>query len=267
VLPTPCHVIGDVHLGVATPDSERALLRLLRDIPAHARSVVIMGDLFDFWFAWRHVMPRTGFRVLAALADLHDAGIPVLWIGGNHDCWGGAALQQETGATYTLDPWRGAIGAWDTLLAHGDGLREVEDAPYRRLRTVLRHPWSNAAFSWLHPDFASRIAMQSSKTSRKGRARDGGAGLLAVGTAALSAADGPRLVLHGHSHVPTLVQAGRGVYGNAGAWYLDHQYLVIEDAAISRREWQPSGEHVVLDVIERSPKEPAAEREEVLRRI
>jgi UDP-2,3-diacylglucosamine hydrolase len=247
VLPTPCHVIGDVHLGVASADSERRLLRHLRALPETARSLVIMGDLFDFWFAWEHAMPRTGFRVLAALADLRDAGVPVLWIGGNHDCWGGEALALETGATYTLEPWRGRIGSWDTLLAHGDGLRVKEDAPYRRLRTVLRHPWSIAAYSWLHPDLATRMAMRSSKTSRKARARDGGSGLLAVGTAALAAADGPRLVVHGHSHVPTLTAAGRGVYGNAGAWYLDHQFLVIDDDAISRRQWSASGN---VDLIE-----------------
>ena len=210
-----------------------------------------MGDLFDFWFAWEYAMPRTGFRVLAALADLHDTGVPVLWIGGNHDCWGGEALEKETGATYTLAPWRGPIGAWDALLAHGDGLREKEDAPYRRLRTVLRHPWSIAAYSWLHPDFATRVAMRSSKTSRKGRARDGGSGLLAVGTAALSAPDGPRLVLHGHSHVPMLRTAGRGVYANAGAWYLDHQFLVIEDDAISRCERSTSHRTEIIESVER----------------
>ncbi|WP_461412197.1 UDP-2,3-diacylglucosamine diphosphatase [Gemmatimonas sp.] len=251
MLPTPCHVIGDVHLGVASPDSERRLLRHLRHLPESARSLVIMGDLFDFWFAWDYAMPRTGYRVLAALADLHDAGVPVLWIGGNHDCWGGEALHKETGAEYTLDPWRGQIGAWDTLLAHGDGLREVEDAPYRRLRTVLRHPWSIAAYSWLHPDFASRVALKSSHTSRKGRARDGGAGLLQVGTRALEANDGPRLVVHGHSHVPTLTPAGRGVYGNAGAWYLDHQLLVIADASIARCQVDVDGTVLQLEELPR----------------
>lgn len=224
---------------------------MLRAVPSEARSLVIMGDLFDFWFAWRQVMPRTGFRVLAALADLHDAGVPVVWIGGNHDCWGGEVLQRETGARYTLDPWRGMIGGWDALLAHGDGLRQVEDAPYRRLRTVLRHPWSVAAFTLLHPDLGTYVAERSSHTSRKGRARDGGAGLLAVGTAALNEAGGPSLVMHGHSHVPTLVRAGRGVYANAGAWYLDQQYLVIHDATIERRSWNDSGEHVVLNVLNR----------------
>lgn len=258
MLPTPCHVVGDVHLGVASPESERALIRLFRELPGQARSLVVMGDLFDFWFSWRKVMPRTGFRVLAALADLHDAGVPVLWIGGNHDCWSGNVLEAETGARYTLDPWRNMIGAWDALLVHGDGLREVEDAPYRRLRTVLRHPWSNAAFTLLHPDLATYIAERSSHTSRKGRARDGGAGLQAVGTAVLSRADGPRLVMHGHSHVPTLVRAGMGVYANAGAWYLDQQYLVIDDAHIARRGWRDSGEHVVLDMIERPVEKSAS---------
>lgn len=260
-------MIGDVHLGVASPDAERDLRQMLRELPTRARSLVIMGDLFDFWFAWRYAMPRTGFRVLAALADLHDAGVPVLWIGGNHDCWGGDALQAETGAQYTLEPWRGAIGAWDALLAHGDGLREVEDRPYRRLRTVLRHPLAIAAYSYLHPDFATRVAMASSKTSRKGRARDGGAGLQAVGTRALSTPGGPTLALHGHSHVPMLVRAGRGVYGNSGAWYLDQQYLTISDAGITRSQWRRSGEHDVLDQLDRPIEEAAPQATDVLRRV
>ncbi|MDQ8160087.1 MAG: UDP-2,3-diacylglucosamine diphosphatase [Gemmatimonadota bacterium] len=256
MLPTPCQVIGDAHLGVASPDAERSLLRVIRDVPDGSRSLVIMGDLFDFWFAWRHAMPRTGFRVLAALADLHDAGIPVLWIGGNHDCWGGEALRAETGADYTLEPWQGQIGAWRVLLAHGDGLREVEDAPYRRLRRVLRHPLAIRAFGMLHPNLASRVALASSHTSRTRRAGDEGRGLLAVGSRALSATDGPELVIHGHSHVPMLVRAGRGWYGNAGAWYLDQQYLRIEDDRITRRAWSASGEHVVLDVGERPVEAP-----------
>lgn len=267
MLPTPCQIIGDAHLGVGSSDAERALLQLLRDLPARYRSLVIMGDLFDFWFAWRHAMPRTGFRVLAALADLHDAGIPVLWIGGNHDCWGGEALMAETGAHYTLQPWRGRIGGWDVALAHGDGLREVEDAPYRRLRRVLRHPLAISAFGMLHPNLASRVALASSHTSRTRRAGDEGRGLLQVGTRELAAAGGPDVVIHGHSHVPMLVEAGRGWYGNAGAWYLDQQFLLIEEHQISRRAWRASGEDVVLDVGNRRIEKSSREREEMQRRI
>lgn len=264
MLPTPCYVLGDAHLGIAPAESERALLAFLRSIAGRARSLVIMGDLFDFWFAWRHVMPRSGFRILAAIADMRDAGVEVLWIGGNHDCWGGEQLAADTGATYTLDQWRGEIGPWRTLLAHGDGLRDREDAPYRRLRTVLRHPLSVRAFRLLHPDLASRVALASSDTSRHRRAGDEGRGLLAVGTALLTAAGGPDLVIHGHSHVPRLERAGHGWYANAGAWYLDQQYVRIDDSSIARCRWTESGEEHVLDVGDGPLEKAPAEREKPL---
>ncbi|MBL0172343.1 MAG: UDP-2,3-diacylglucosamine diphosphatase [Gemmatimonadaceae bacterium] len=267
MLPTPCYVIGDAHLGVATPEAERALLDFLRALPARARSLVIMGDLFDFWFAWREAMPRRGFRVLAAIADLRDAGVEVLWIGGNHDCWGGDALMAETGVHYTLEPWRDQIGEWPVLLAHGDGLRLKEDAPYRRLRTVLRHPLSIRAFGWLHPDFATRVAVSSSDTSRHRRAGDEGRGLLAIATPSLESVDGPQLVIHGHSHVPTLQPVGRGWYANAGAWYLDRQFLRIDDRSITRAVWTGSGEGDVLNVGHRVVEKPSSEREESVRGV
>lgn len=267
MLPTPCYVIGDAHLGVATPESERALLAFLRGLAGNARSLVIMGDLFDFWFAWRHAMPRRGFRVLAALADLRESGIDVLWIGGNHDCWGGDALMAETGVVYSLDAWRGAIGDWPVLLAHGDGLRTKEDAPYRRLRTVLRHPLAIRAFGWLHPNLSTRIAVASSHTSRHRRAGDEGRGLLAVATPDLSRRDGPQLIIHGHSHMPTLQRVGRGWYANAGAWYLDQQFLRIDDATIVRAVWTGSGEGDVLDVGHRIIEKASPEGEESVRSV
>lgn len=267
MLPTPCYVIGDAHLGVASKEVERSLIAFLRQLHGRARSLVIMGDLFDFWFSWRHVMPRAGFRVLAAIADLRDAGVEILWIGGNHDCWGGEALEAETGARYTLEPWLDDIGRWRTLLQHGDGLRAREDAPYRRLRRVLRNPLAIRAFGWLHPDFASRVALASSDTSRHRRAGDEGRGLLQIGADVLAEQGGPSLVIHGHSHVPMLRKAGRGWYANAGAWYLDQQFLRIDDDGIALCRWNGSGEGDVLDVGDRRSEKPAAEGEEALRRV
>ena len=155
---------------------------------------------------------------------------------------------QETGVTYTLQPWRDHIGPWSTLLAHGDGLREREDAPYRRLRNVLRHPLAIRAFGMIHPDLSSRIALASSNTSRHRRDADQGRGLLAVASVELHAANGPHLVVHGHSHVPTLQAVGRGWYANAGAWYLDRQFLRIDDSRITRAVWTGSGDGELLDV-------------------
>lgn len=276
MLPTPCYVIGDAHLGIAPPASETALLSFLRGLPGRAGSLVIMGDLFDFWFAWQHVMPRSGFRVLAAIADLRDAGVEVVWVGGNHDCWGGDQLERDTGVRYALSEWSGSIGPWKTLLAHGDGLREIEDAPYRRLRRVLRHPLAIRAFAWLHPDFATRVALASSDTSRHRRAGDEGRGLKAVAAVHLATAGGPDLVIHGHSHVPSLERVGAGCYANAGAWYLDQQYLRIDDTGITmhayhapatRSDSSPLTEGDVLDRVDRIVEKTPPQRMESLGRI
>ena len=113
--------MSDAHLGVAAVEHERAFLSWCQAAQTQARSVVINGDLFEFWFEWRHVMPREGFRALAALASLRDAGVPVLFIGGNHDCWGGTALTETSGVDYRLGSWDGTIGAWRTFIDHGDG--------------------------------------------------------------------------------------------------------------------------------------------------
>jgi UDP-2,3-diacylglucosamine hydrolase len=267
VLPSPVLLFGDAHLGIAPPDAEADLLRFLRAVPTHGQSLVIMGDLFDFWFAWRHAMPQTGYRVLAAIADLREAGLPVLWIGGNHDCWCGETLEALTGAAYTLDPWRGRLGAWNALLAHGDGLREVEDRPYRRLRRVLRHPLAIRAFGWLHPNLSSAIALRSSHTSRTRRAGDEGRGLHAVAASWMQSPTDPELVVYGHSHVPDLRPAGRGIYANAGAWYLDRQFLRITDTQVARVRWTGSAEGDVLDVIDRPREEPLTKREEPVGRV
>lgn len=219
MLPAPCYVVSDAHLGAAPAEAERTLLTLLELAKKEAKSVLINGDLFDFWFEWRHVMPRTGFRVLAALAGLREAGVELLWVAGNHDCWGGDILTRDVGVTYHVGPWRGELGGWQALVEHGDGLREKEDAPYRRLRSVLRHPWAVRSFRWLHPDLATTLARRTSHTSRNMRSRDGGEGLRKVALGRLEADPGLELYVFGHTH-STVVGRGAGgrVFANPGAW-------------------------------------------------
>src|SRR5262245_61311065 len=119
--------MSDAHLGFATRDVERSLIAFLRYLPGRAGGLVINGDLFEFWFEWRRVMPRGAFRVLAALADLRDAGVPILMIAGNHDCWGGEILTKDVGLDYQFGPWDGELAGWSTRIDHGDGLRDEED--------------------------------------------------------------------------------------------------------------------------------------------
>jgi UDP-2,3-diacylglucosamine hydrolase len=253
VLPTPCYIFSDTHLGAAPSDVERRLLSFLRHLDGRAASLVINGDLFEFWFEWKSVIPRPAFRVLAALADLVDSGIPVLWVAGNHDCWGGEVLRSDVGVEYHVGAWSGQLAGWKTLIEHGDGLRDVEDRKYRRLRTVLRHPASIWAFRHLlHPDFGSRLAAGSSHASRTYQARDGGRGLQAVAMTRLAADPSLDLVIYGHSHVSALERApGGNVYANAGSWMTRATFLRVDERRVALMEWTGSAEGDCLDALDR----------------
>ena len=252
MLPSPCYLISDAHLGAAPQLVERQVLDFLRAIRGQAASLVVNGDLFDFWFEWRTVVPRRGVRVLAALADLKDAGTEVLWIAGNHDCWGGDVLRDDFGLTYHVGTWEGDLAGWRTRLDHGDGLREVEDRKYRRLRAVIRHPLSVRLFRYLPPDLASHLASHSSNASRTYRARDGGAGLRSVAMQTLAETPALDLVVYGHSHVPALERApGGGVYANAGSWLDAPTFLRLTPERVELRSFDGSAEGVRLDSIDR----------------
>ncbi|MFL5578072.1 MAG: UDP-2,3-diacylglucosamine diphosphatase [Gemmatimonadaceae bacterium] len=259
MLPSPCYVISDLHLGAASPDVERACIAFLKSLPGRAASLIVNGDLYDFWFEWRTVIPRRGFRALAALADVQEAGVDVLWIAGNHDCWGGEVLREDAGLRYHVGQWNGNVAGWTTRIDHGDGLRPVEDRRYRALRRVLRHPASIAAFRWLHPDLGSRLATGSSHASRVTRARDGGAGLRSIALAELAASPELDLVLYGHSHFPALERAPTGgIYANAGSWLDSPTYLRLTPETIELRRWKGSAEGERLDALDRRTEKALA---------
>lgn len=261
MLTAPCLLMSDAHLGAAPADRERETAAFLASARETAGSVVINGDLFDFWFEWRTVMPRGHVRVLGALAALVDAGIPVMIVAGNHDAWAGDVLTTEIGVTLVRDAWDGTLGGWRAHVAHGDGLREREDRRYRRFKRVMQHPLAIRAFRALHPDFATRVARGTSAESRRHGAFDRGSGLRAVAARYLDEHRDTELVVFGHSHFAALerVRAGGacalGVYANPGAWMERPAYLVMRPERIELRAWSGSSEGDLLDAIDRGSEE------------
>lgn len=252
MLSPPCYIISDLHLGFADASVERDVLHFFRHLHGRAGSLVINGDLFEFWFEWRTVIPRSSFRILAALADLREAGTDVLMIAGNHDCWGGEVLREDVGIDYHVGPWEGTIGGWHGRIEHGDGLRPREDRRYRMLRRVLRASWAIRAFRWLHPDLGTRLATHSSHASRSYGARDQGRGLARIAAELLESRADLELLVFGHSHVAALSRvAGAGVYANAGSWLDAPTFLRLTTERIELRQWNGSAEGLYLDAVDR----------------
>jgi UDP-2,3-diacylglucosamine hydrolase len=227
----PDYVVSDIHLGAVPDATERAFVAFLEHVGAEAASLLIAGDLFDFWFEYGEVVPGRHFRTLSALAGLVDAGIPVTMAGGNHDAWGGRFLTEHVGLIFHRDPFRMTLGGRHALVAHGDGLGRG-DMKYRVLKAVIRSRLAIGAFRALHPELGLRLARAVSTTEDKADAdvaAEGRAGFL-QGWAAeqLEAEPGLDMVVCGHSHLPILHEHAPGRwYLNSGDWITHCTYFVV----------------------------------------
>jgi UDP-2,3-diacylglucosamine hydrolase len=240
----PDYIVSDIHLGAVPDDTERHFVRFLDHVGAEAATLLIAGDLFDFWFEYGEVIPGRHFRTLAALARLVEAGMPVTMAGGNHDAWGGRFLTEHVGMTYHTDPFRTELGGRPALIAHGDGLGRG-DFKYRALKSVIRSGVAIGAFRALHPELGLRLARAVSTTHAKSDAdlsAEGRAGFLDTWAADQLEAD-PSLawVVCGHSHLPVLREHAPGrYYLNAGDWISHFTYIVVDPAGADLRVWEPA---------------------------
>jgi UDP-2,3-diacylglucosamine hydrolase len=227
------YLASDVHLGAVTPDRAAAFVAWLEWAGSRADEIVLNGDVFDFWFEYRHAIPRGHTRVLGALAALVDAGVGVRLMGGNHDWWGGDYLEQEIGLVFHREPVVLDLAGRRTFLAHGDGLG-AGDLGYRMLRGILRGRVTRWAFRWLHPDVGAGVATWVSGTEHRtggpgDHDRDRAAALERWAVARLEASPELDMVVLGHTHIPYVreVSAGRW-YLNAGDWVYHHSFAVLE---------------------------------------
>jgi UDP-2,3-diacylglucosamine hydrolase len=243
-MPKPDYIVSDTHLGAVPDDTERAFVRFLDHAGAHAATLVVNGDLFDFWFEWGPVIPARHYRVLAAMRSVIDAGVPVTMIGGNHDAWGGRFLTQDIGMTLHNGLLRTTLGGKKALVAHGDGLGKG-DFKYRLLKAVLRSRAAVWGFRALHPEIGIKIANYVSSTEDKAhddRASSNRAAFLEHWATEQLAADAQlQLIACGHSHVPVVVEMGAGrYYVNSGDWVRHRSYVTLSDGSPPMlREWRP----------------------------
>lgn len=165
------YFVSDVHLGLDVSDPagrEARFVRFLRSVCApETEAVYLLGDIWDFWYEYRDVVPKGYVRVFAALSDLMDAGINVYFFQGNHDVWTYRYFE-ELGMVRLVQPALVTIAGKNFCLGHGDGLGPVPSG-YRLLRSIFHNRILQCLFSTLHPWLAFRLGNGWSKNNRLAR--------------------------------------------------------------------------------------------------
>lgn len=161
------YFVSDVHLGlqVCNPaDRERRFADFLQHLPADTRAVYLLGDIWDFWYEYRDVVPKGYVRVFSALQSLMDRGVEVFFFQGNHDVWTYSYFE-ELGMKKLVQPAVVEIEGKKFCLGHGDGLGPVPSG-YRFLRGIFHSRVAQFLFSMLHPWLAFRLGNGWSKNNR-----------------------------------------------------------------------------------------------------
>lgn len=240
---------SDLHLGVPTYEKslqrERLFVKWLDEVSKDAAEIYIVGDLFDFWFEYRHAVPRGFVRVLGKLAEITDSGIPVHMFTGNHDMWIFDYLPKETGVQLYREPIEKEYDGKQFFIGHGDGLGPG-DRGYKLIKKVFQNKFLQWSFARLHPNLGIGVA---NYFSRKSRAKTGDSDAKFLGE------ENEWLVIYckellkmkhydyfifGHRHLPLdLTLRGHSRYVNLGDWIKYYTYAVFEDGELYLKNYSP----------------------------
>lgn len=230
-------IFSDVHLDVADDGREQmaGFVSFLRQIdPRDTERIIVLGDLFDFWFEYKHVIFSGYFDVLRAFADLADAGVEFHFVCGNHDFWAGRFLKRHLRFEIHPSTLRMEVGGRRVLFVHGDGINP-KDVGYRIYKRIARARPIVWLFSLIHPDWAMAIAQAVARGSRHiKRVDDVSQGpevkpLEEYAKQALAKGEAD-VIICGHSHYPVQMEfpspSGTGLYINSGDWVFHRSYVV-----------------------------------------
>ena len=242
------YFLSDFHLGVPDHASslkrEKCIVRFLSEIKEDAAAIFIVGDLFDFWYEYKKVVPKGFVRILGKMAELTDSGIPLYFFVGNHDMWMSGYFENELNIPVYYEPKNFEFNGKKFLIGHGDGLGHG-DRGYKFLKKIFRNKACQWLFGLLPPYIGMGIAHRSSKSSRAATGQDDAQFLGEDKEWLISYC---KEVLHqkhydffifGHRHLPIDFSLDNGSrYINLGDWIRYNSYAVF------------NGQHIELKYFE-----------------
>ena len=163
------YFLSDFHLGApnykSSIEREKKIVAFLQEAQQDAACFFILGDMFDFWFEYKHVVPKGYVRLLGKLAEITDKGIPIYFFVGNHDMWMRNYFEQELNITVFFEPQTFTIQHKSFYIGHGDGLGPG-DKKYKMMKKIFRNPVCKWLFGSLHPSWGIGLANYLSRKSR-----------------------------------------------------------------------------------------------------
>lgn len=233
------YFLSDFHLGAPDPakslEREKLIVAFLEEIRPTAGAIFIVGDMFDFWYEYRTVVPKGYVRLLGKLAELTDAGIPIYFFVGNHDMWMTDYFQKELNIPVYFEPKEFEFNGKQFLVGHGDGLGPG-DHGYKMLKKIFRNPVCRWLFGILPPYIGMGIANYSSRRSRAVTGQNDakfygeeGEWLITYSKEELKKKFYDYLVF-GHRHLPIdyKLNEGKSRYINLGDWIRYFTYAVFD---------------------------------------
>ena len=239
---------SDFHLGAPDKNSsrlrEQKIIRWLTEIEEEAAAIFLVGDIFDFWFEYKTVIPKGFLPFLAKISDLRQKNIPIVFFTGNHDLWMKDYFTDELGIPVYHHPIELTVENKKLLVGHGDGLGPG-DYQYKVLKKVFTNPFCQWLFRWLHPDLGVALALKWSKSSRISNLQKnegefkGENEWLWQYCRQVEKSKHFDYYLFGHRHLPLNLPVGdRSRYINLGEWVNQYTYGVFDGKEVELKTFE-----------------------------
>ena len=235
------YFISDIHIGAETEENEKSkisnLFSFLEYINHPENKLYIVGDLFDFWFEYKHVIPKKHYKVFFQFYNLIKNGVEINFIPGNHDYWVLDFFKDQIGFKVHSDTVEVELQSKKIFLFHGDGI-STKDKGYRLLKKIFRNSLNISLYRWLHPDLGVPLASLTSHTSRKHTVNK----IINDEDDYLNFAidkfdKGFDFVVIGHSHVPSLKNIDSKYLLNLGDWMNHFSYGLLSNSKLFLKYW------------------------------
>lgn len=243
------YFVSDAHLGVPSYEEslkrEKLLVKWLDEVRKDAREIYLLGDIFDFWFEYKTVVPKGFVRLLGKIAEITDAGTRVHYFTGNHDMWIFSYFKKELGVIMHYEPMEISIDNKYFFIAHGDGLGPG-DGGFKFLKALFASRICQKLFSFIHPGFGTGLALFFSRKSRIANQSKDEVFLgekkerLLLFCHEYLKNKKVNFFIFGHRHLPLYIPlSAESTYINTGEWVKHFSYAKWDGELMSLKYYKP----------------------------